>query len=148
MVKIVPFQCKRTPTQVAEAFIELLLHLHLLIGAAFGLLSCRLYITSHLSLCCCERCELIAMYARPSLPFSAPGVCCRDGLASQTSSGVAAYLHLYIAYEYNYPPVSFIVVITPVSFCLTQNTNTVAKIAALKEKVAQVVDAACSCNSL
>ena len=88
------------------------------------------------------------MCARPSLPFSAPGICSRDGLAGQTSSGVTAYLHLYIAYEYNYPPVSFIVVITPVSFSLTQNTNTVAKIAALKEKVAQVVDAACSCNSL
>ena len=61
-------------------------------------------------------------------------------------SGVTAYLHLYIAYEYNYPPVNFITVVTPVSSCLTQNTNTVAKISALKEEVAQVVDAVCSCN--
>ena len=41
---------------------------------------------------------------------------------------------------------NFITVVAPVSSCLTQNTNTVAKIAALKEEVAQVVDAVCSCN--
>ena len=56
------------------------------IGAAFGHahVVCILLYTFHFA--ASERCELIAMHARPSLPFRAPGVCSRDSLASQTTT--------------------------------------------------------------